>query len=271
MFCKYCGKQIKDGSCYCTYCCKSLTTLDATSDDTPITYTKSPNRMRGVIIASIILIVVLSAVGVSFYHYNNTDDDALVSKVEEHIDDDTSSHKSSHKSSDSHSHDDEDQVDAKDSKSSIKSSKIDMSRKTLYYTYDGYSAEDSYWEFKDNHIAKLVFSDGGYLLGNYTVMSGAEGMAYTANEFPEYGLTMYELEMTVAANRDSYYNFIDYVVVVFEDLVEYDSDDNIVTEYPGNSLYYGGTFEEDEGIVYELVGANSADYYYFIEFKDETI
>ena len=269
MFCKYCGKQIKDGSYYCTYCGKSLTTLDATSDDAPITYTKSPNRMRGVIIASIILIVVLSAVGVSFYHYNNADDDDLIAKVEDRVDNDKHSHKSSYKSS--HNHDHKESKDSKDSNSSIKNSKIDMSNKTLYYTYDGYSAEDSYWVFEDNHIAKLVLDDGGYLICNYTVMTGAAGMAYTANEFPEYGLTMYELEMTVAANKDSYSNFIDYVVVVFEDMVEYDSNDNIVSELPGSALYYGGTFEEDKGTVYELVGGNSYDYYYFIEFKDETI
>ncbi|MCR4945091.1 MAG: zinc-ribbon domain-containing protein [Clostridium sp.] len=123
MFCKYCGKQIKDGSCFCTYCGKSLTTADVASDDTTITSAKSPNKARGIIIALIILTAVLSAVGVSVYHYNNTEDDDFIAKVEEHIDDDSDSHKSSHKS-DSHSHDQGNQVDSEDSKPSINSRRV---------------------------------------------------------------------------------------------------------------------------------------------------
>lgn len=286
MYCKICGKEIINNNRFCSYCGTDLQPPKA-------------SKNNGVRIA-IALILTLVIGGGSVFAYVAYSSENNIKKISSET---SKKHKNKSKSKIyddyedydyDYSYYDEDYFDYDyyddfydydyenddferdyDMEASIAEKltvdATDMSDKTLYYSYDGKTKASSYWEFLDDKNCKLVFEDGGYYEGTYTVMEGEIGMYYTELGYPEYGLTYDELKSAVDANKEDFDNCKDYVVLVFDNLIEYAYDGTVVDdEAVDRILFYGATFDEDGDTLYELVGGNSMEYYYFIDFKDDT-
>ncbi|WP_408071561.1 zinc-ribbon domain-containing protein [Butyrivibrio sp. JL13D10] len=143
---------------------------------------------------------------------------------------------------------------------------VDMTGKILFATDDGTTKnENSRWEFVDNKKALLVMGDGDYFEADYVVLTGKLGMLYTEFKFPEFGLTFDELSQVTEARMSSDPKCNGYVVIVFDNIVIHHSDGT--TEEVNNStgvLYYGVSYDKGSSTLYDIVGANSANYYNFI-------
>ena len=99
----------------------------------------------------------------------------------------------------------------------------------------------------------------------YVVKTGNEGRHYTAEEFPDYGLTYDELLSVTTARKEADPSCNGYVVIVFTNMVVHNEDGTTETLDPSKPvLYYGVTYDRSDKTVYDIVGANSAAYYNFI-------
>ncbi|WP_028236106.1 zinc ribbon domain-containing protein [Pseudobutyrivibrio sp. MD2005] len=289
MFCKFCGKNLPDDANFCNYCGGDLRENSQTihkpvqevrpsraAEPQPVyNYNpgaNKPKKGKGILIVIIALILVLLAGIGGFYAYENYMDskEDSDSRIESTKNDDSKKDKKDKKS------------DSKSEKKSSKKNKEkpevkkeakldkgfqDMSGKTLYFSHDAETIADSYWEFITDKECRLYNSDGSYLEGEYAVVTGDAGMRYTEKEFPEYSLTYDELESAVEANKETYTNSMDYVVVSFIGLVEYSAEGDVISDEPyPTTFYYGMTYDMDSYYVYELTGSNTAETYYFIDY-----
>lgn len=146
----------------------------------------------------------------------------------------------------------------------------DLSGHILYYTYDGETPEESYWEFEDSQKARLYMGDGSYYEADYIVLKDELGMLYTEFKYPDYGLTYEELERVTEANIKEDETCEGYIVVAFENMEMYDADGAYVESDEGSStgmFYYGVSYLKDNHRLYDIVGANSAAYYQFVDLE----
>ena len=304
MFCKYCGKQVPDDINFCNFCGGDLRggarpVQSAPKNPTPqVVYTyenlpqgsnggKKRNSGKGALITVLVLVLVLLAGVGGFFGYEKYMDYKEDSDSKIEADKDTDSSKKSSKTKDKDKEKDKDKNDDKDSSkkkkegsskkekkdldiktgSEITKGRKDMTGKTLWFSRDGETRASSYWEFLDKDTARLVNSDGSYYEGEYVVMEGEAGMKYTEIAFPEYSVTYDELKTTLEANKKTYSDCMDYVILSFNNMYEYDVYGEQLSDEPSEkTFYYGATYDEDGYYLYEIVGCNTAEYYYFIDY-----
>lgn len=292
MFCKFCGKNLPDDANFCNYCGGDLrdvsqtihkpvqpTRVSQAAEPQPVyNYNPSankPKKGKGVLIALLALVLVFLAGIGGFYAYekyndSKEEDDSRIetSKNTDSKQKDTNKEKekANNKKDVKTENKKREKLDVKEAEK-IAKGYMDMSGKTLYFSHDAETIADSYWEFTSDKECRLYNSDGSYYEGQYVVMEGDAGMRYTEKAFPDYGITYSELKSAVETNKDAYTNSMDYVVISFNDLVEYSALDDVVSDedYP-TSFFYGMKYDMDSYYVYELTGSNTSETYYFIDY-----